>query len=217
MGLLVVFEGIDGVGKTYMIEKVEPLLKSNRIKLDMIKFPSADIYGSRIREIISGHEGASVSYATDMELMLLYALDMHRCLHTSILPMLGKGGLVIMDRYIHSLLAYQGAMEELWDVPSTLSKLRVETLVFDVVSLKRPDLVFWIDQDISEVPTRDNIEKRGISFRQSVNEKYQVMYDNPEIYGDIHKISRNDTMKVVDHILDVFLAPLAKKKLDYVG
>lgn len=101
-GCLIVFEGIEGSGKTTASRNLEKYLSTKDYKTMWTREPTASKIGSLIENILTGQ-----IIVTEEAIPLLFAAD--RADHTKrvILPSINKGYIVISDRYIHSSLAYQ--------------------------------------------------------------------------------------------------------------
>lgn len=101
-GCLIVFEGIEGSGKTTASRNLEKFLATKDYKTLWTREPTTSKIGWLIQNILLGQ----VTVAEEA-IPLLFAAD--RADHTKrvILPAMNKGHVVISDRYIHSSLAYQ--------------------------------------------------------------------------------------------------------------
>jgi len=126
-GRFIVFEGLDGSGKTTAIESLVPFLNDAYIT----------------REPSDGHVGQLIRKALTKQITLhpetfalLFAGDRYEHIQNEILPMLEKGRDVLCDRYYFSNLAYQG------DVVDAEKILNFNSLATDCI---RPDYVFFVD------------------------------------------------------------------------
>ena len=103
-GLLIVFEGIDGTGKSTQITLLETFLIQQGYQVTTTREPTLGPYGQRIRDLYQNrHE---VSLEEELELFLL---DRREHVATVIAPSLERGRIVLCDRYFLSTAAYQGA------------------------------------------------------------------------------------------------------------
>ena len=103
--VFIVFEGIDGSGKSTQSELLFNYLISNNIDSKLMMEPTNGKWGIKIREILKGN-----SFPDAEDLLKLFILDRHDDVKTNILPCLKNRQSVIMDRYYYSNAAYQGAM-----------------------------------------------------------------------------------------------------------
>ena len=101
-GCLIVFEGIEGSGKTTASRNLEKYLSTKNFKTMWTREPTTSKIGCLIENILTGQ----VTVAEEA-IPLLFAAD--RADHTKriILPAINNGSVVISDRYIHSSLTYQ--------------------------------------------------------------------------------------------------------------
>ncbi len=100
--LFLVFDGMDGTGKTTQMKLLAARLESMGIPTVLTAEPSASEDGKRLRRALSGKEPASNS-----RLAALFLLD--RIGHNEeIAAWLNEGKTVLSDRYYYSSLAYQG-------------------------------------------------------------------------------------------------------------
>lgn len=105
-GLLVAFEGVDGAGKTTQADLLRARLTQLGYEALLTKEPTDSEYGKRIRRIAKeGREGITADEELD-----LFLKDRELDVSTTIRPMLERGGVVLMDRYYFSNIAYQGAL-----------------------------------------------------------------------------------------------------------
>lgn len=153
-GLFIVFDGIDGSGKSSLAEMLVSKLCHDMIKphsvilnptnIILTHEPTDSEWGEKIR--IVANTRAENDSNTLMELRNLFEQD--RSLHVEkvIKPALNEGKIVICDRYYHSTVAYQGAMYNPNDprgMPSGLDPRRI--LEESMARHPVPDLVFIID------------------------------------------------------------------------
>ena len=101
-GCLIVFEGIEGSGKTTASRNLEKFLSTRNYKTMWTREPTSSKIGSLIENILLGQ----VTVAEEA-VPLLFAADRADHTRRAILPSINKGYVVISDRYIHSSLAYQ--------------------------------------------------------------------------------------------------------------
>ena len=132
--MFIVFEGIDGSGKSSVIARLKDNLES---------------YGKKVKITVEPSKGEIGSYVltkrglNPMTEALLFTAD--RSEHTEqIMRWMDKGYIVICDRYVGSTLAYQSAagidIEWLKDINSEVAIKPDVTILMDIdpaISLKR--------------------------------------------------------------------------------
>jgi len=125
-GLFIVFDGIDGCGKSTIVAKMNDYLKNLGYDIVTTHEPSSSKYGFEIKEIVNRRKEASKE-----ELLRLFKLDREENVAHEVLPALDKKKIVICDRYYHSTLAYQLEIEEWPKFLESVIKPDL-TLIFDV-------------------------------------------------------------------------------------
>jgi len=103
-GILVSVEGIDGAGKSTLVNHLVDQLKQNGYPALATREPGATQLGTVIREIVQKKEVARTCQAE----YLLFAADRAQHFHEIVIPALQRNMLVISDRMSDSSLVYQG-------------------------------------------------------------------------------------------------------------
>lgn len=106
-GRFIVFEGIDGAGKTTQLDLLEKHLREKGRRVFRTAEPTESVSGGLLRDALGG-----VSKRSACEMAALFVLD--RIFHnvnpvSGIQKMLNDGYDVICDRYYYSTMAYQGS------------------------------------------------------------------------------------------------------------
>lgn len=160
VGLFVVFEGIDGSGKSSVCRSIKKILEAEDENVIITAEPTDSDIGRMIRN------GENFTPETEA---LLFVAD--RACHTvEIKKWVGEGLIVLCDRYYASTLAYQAA---------SLGKdvdLEWLTTINEKVSIE-PDLTFLLDVD--PIKGLDRVGKRGetsrfehLEYQKKVRENY---------------------------------------------
>ena len=105
-GWLIVFEGIDGTGKSTQCREMEAYLNTLEIPVTRLREPTDGIWGQKIRKILSDGRGD----LTREEELSWFIKDRYEDVEKNILPALNLNKVVLMDRYYYSTAAYQGAL-----------------------------------------------------------------------------------------------------------
>lgn len=105
-GLLIVFEGLDGAGKTTQLGLLYNHLR--RQGYDVVRFrePTEGQWGKKLRQLMV-HGRGDVTPATELEWFLK---DRREHVDQQIGPALDQKQVVLLDRYYFSTMAYQGAL-----------------------------------------------------------------------------------------------------------
>lgn len=105
-GLFIVFEGLDGAGKTTQIQLLATSLQQRGYDVTCLKEPTDGQWGHKIRQsALTGRK----DIAPDQELNW-FLKDRREDVEYNIQPALIGGSIVILDRYYFSTMAYQGAL-----------------------------------------------------------------------------------------------------------
>tara|TARA_Y100000589_G_scaffold321619_1_gene353285 strand:- start:388 stop:1017 length:630 start_codon:yes stop_codon:yes gene_type:complete len=170
-GKFIVFEGIDGSGKTTQINEIynwlpQSKLISNNSSVIKTREPGGSSIGKKLREIILSNKNDNAP--SSLTELLLYAADRTEHVTKTISPALKKGDWVLSDRFSGSTLAYQGYGRNI-DI-ETIKKLEIIACQGE-----KPDLTFFLDISLEESIERrkyqmpDRIESEGINFLRKVN------------------------------------------------
>ena len=148
-GFLVVFEGIDGSGKTTNIERLADWLNEKDYSYVTTKWASSKALHDAL------WKAKCKKRLTPMSFSLIHASDMHIRYENIIVPALKKGKVVICDRYYFTSYVrdkIRGIDEELLD------------MVYE--GFRKPDLIFFL-----HVPVRIAVERlmadRGVGYYSS--------------------------------------------------
>jgi dTMP kinase len=131
-GFFIVIEGIDGAGKSSHARRLALLLRALGFEVVTSREPTMGPHGRRLRESMQ-----TGRLAPEEEHRLLL-LDRREHLETLVRPALVRGAAVILDRYYHSSVAYQGA--------AGLDPVRVRA--DNEAFADRPHLLLLLDLDI---------------------------------------------------------------------
>lgn len=106
-GKLILFEGIDGSGKTTMSKRLYNFLSDRGIDSVWLREPTNDTeWGRKIRELAATEESIPVE-----EELNYFVMDRKYDVENNIIPALNSGKNVILDRYFYSNACYQGARD----------------------------------------------------------------------------------------------------------
>ena len=103
-GLFVVFEGIDGTGKSTQLHLLAEKLQQLGYAVVSTREPTGGSFGQKIRKLFV--DRGVVSQEEELE---LFIADRDQHVQEVIAPGLANGWVVVCDRYYLSTIAYQGA------------------------------------------------------------------------------------------------------------
>ena len=103
-GLLIIFEGIDGTGKSTQIAALADYLRGRGHEVVVTREPTDGPYGQQIRRLYVDR-----TLCDPKEELDLFINDRRQHVDELIAPALQAGKIVLSDRYYFSTAAYQGA------------------------------------------------------------------------------------------------------------
>jgi dTMP kinase len=104
-GTLITIEGLDGAGKSTLAEALQGELAARGLPVELLREPGGVELSERIRALVKD-PGLSVSPRAEA---LLYAAARAQLVAERLEPLLAEGAVVLLDRFVDSSLAYQGA------------------------------------------------------------------------------------------------------------
>lgn len=104
-GRLITIEGIDGAGKSTLAAALHEALRERGTDAALLREPGGVALAERIRELVKD----PALEVSDRAEALLYAASRAQLVAELVEPTLQAGRWVLLDRYVDSSLAYQGA------------------------------------------------------------------------------------------------------------
>jgi dTMP kinase len=197
--LFVVFEGVDGSGKSSQLRRLAERVEAAGRRVVRLFEPTDGPHGSEIRR--RARQGPPLEPREELD---LFVEDRKENVAGSILPALARGDVVLQDRYLYSSAAYQAARPELGLTPG------------DVVRMHdgwapRPDLVVLLDLPVGTGLAR--VRRRGAGdafeeevFQERVRQNYlRLAEEEPTIFRRID--AAGDEEQVAAAVWDL-VAPL---------
>jgi dTMP kinase len=202
-GVFVCFEGGEGSGKSTQSGRLSEWLREQGYAVLLTFEPGDTVVGRELRRIVLSPETGQLSDRTEA---LLYAADKSEHIDTVVQPALDRGDVVITDRYVDSLLAYQGAGR-------SLVVEEVEQIARWATHDLRPHLTVLLDLDprhgLSRFAGRDRIEGESVEFHERVRDSFVALAEaDPEHYlvldaragaDDIEAAVRDRVAPLLDH------------------
>jgi dTMP kinase len=104
-GRLITIEGVDGAGKSTLAGSLAQAIAAHGHRVELLREPGGVELSERIRALVKD-PALAVSARAEA---LLYAAARAQLVHERVEPLLDEGATVLLDRYVDSSLAYQGA------------------------------------------------------------------------------------------------------------
>lgn len=180
-GKLIVFEGVEGCGKTTQLRRSQQWLVESgwqallRLKgclqhLVATREPGGTALGLQVRQLLL--EPSTTEAMQSRAELLLYAADRAQHVDGYLRPQLRQGTLILCDRYTDSTIAYQGYGRGIdLNLIAQLNDIATDGL--------ESDLTLWLDLDAATGLARtrqreivDRIEQADLSFHQRVQQGF---------------------------------------------
>lgn len=165
-GKFIVFDGIDGAGKTTQLDMLARRMTDDGESVYITAEPTGRDIGRLLRSALSGADKRS-----ECEMAVMFVLD--RIAHNAeIEEKINDGVCVLCDRYYHSTLAYQG---------KTTDYAWVRSMNIDCPEIRKPDACIYLDL------TPEQSLKRISRGRSSV-EIYENLEKLTEVRDSFHSV-----------------------------
>ena len=221
---LLVLEGLDSCGKGTQLELIKKYLEKHNYKYSYIHFPK---YGhneasNAIAAYLRGEYG-DINKVNPVFVANIYAMDRFLYL-PELQKQLGDNDVVLLDRYVFSNMAYQGAKYNT-ETQSNIIRDWIDEFEFGFLELPYPDLNIFFDVPIEIIEERLNetrdgedreylngkkdIHEKDIEYQKKVRENYIALrnYENFEII-ETSNLSPEDVFKKYEKLLDkIMLIP----------
>jgi dTMP kinase len=178
-GLFIVFDGIDGCGKSTQLACAADRLARDGHAVVTTREPGGTGISEKIRSLILLPGNGEMVHECEV---LLYAAARAQHVREKITPALERGAIVLCDRFDYATIAYQGFGRR---VPLSLLK----TINAFATGGRRPDITFIFDIGVETAFKRleaikkshDRLESSGKEFFSRVAEGFRtIARENPE-------------------------------------
>lgn len=167
-GFILSFEGGEACGKSTQIKLFKEYLDKKGIDYIALREPGGTEVGELLRKI---YIDKTLNICPTAEALLMNAMRA-QVVEEKVKPALKQGKLVLMDRYYHSSLVYQG-----YAVDGDIKM--VKNIVKYATNGIKSDLTLYLDLDAQIAYQRkvqenmqDRFESRGLEFYQNVRKAY---------------------------------------------
>tara|TARA_B100001996_G_scaffold349654_1_gene308528 strand:+ start:1602 stop:2246 length:645 start_codon:yes stop_codon:yes gene_type:complete len=151
----VVFEGIEGSGKSYQSKRLYNKLKQKKLPVILTREPGGTKTAEKIRSVILDdyfHKDSDKQFDKNTD-TLLYLAARNEHLINRILPAIKKNKIVICDRFIDSTFAYQ-------IYGKSVSRDLVDSVHKHILGNIKPNLTVLLTVKISKALSRLNKRKK---------------------------------------------------------
>ena len=177
-GRLVTIEGLDGAGKTTLAAGLVSALAARGVEAVLLREPGGVALSERIRALVKD-PALRVGGAAEA---LLYAAARAQLVEERVRPLLDEGRWVLLDRFVDSSLAYQGAARGLGvDRVRELNRFATSGLVPDRTLLLALDPAVGRARLAGRGEEPDRLEAEDAAFFARVAAAYeQLAREEPE-------------------------------------
>ena len=198
---VIVFEGIEGSGKSYHIEHVSKYLKKKKIKHIKLREPGGTLSSEKIRKLILNKK-SNFNRETDL---LLYLAS--RSENISLLKKNFKKKIILIDRFIDSTIAYQhyglGVNKRLIEIinKSLLGDFKIDFTFLNIVNKKNMIKRLKLRKSLNRYDKFDNIfyskvQNGFIKLSRRNKKKYQIINSNLDI-----KLNEKLVLKKIEKLI----------------
>ena len=209
----IVFEGIEGSGKSFLSKKIFKILKSKGYGVTITREPGGTSRAEKIRKIIlADYFNSKIKEKfhkyTDT---LLYLAARNEHIQNVIKPALKKNKIVICDRFTDSTIAYQVYGKK-------VDKKFIDNIHLKILNGIKPDLTFVLKVNIENSKRRlkkrkvkNRYDKFSKSFYINAQKAFIHLAKKDKKYHHIINNS-NDDKRVVNNLLKIIMKRINGKK-----
>lgn len=200
----IAFEGIDGSGKSTIIDDVKDELMRRGFSVLINREPGTTEMGDKLRALLK----SDVPRSKRTELFIQEACRVD-IIERRILPNLHKYDYILNDRYIDSTVAYQGAGNG--NDQGLINELNI-LATRDI----KPDLTFFIDTDF-EIARARVLKRKGVKDDFDKDREYAK-----RVYNAYHRLcNRSDIITInnndnIEFATKAIIGYLSKLEFDWV-
>lgn len=224
---LLVIEGLDGAGKSTQLNLLKEYLTSKGLEYEYLHFPRTEspVYGDLISRFLRGELG-DINQVNPYLVALIYAGDRFDA-KTLLNEWHKNNKIILLDRYVYSNIAYQGAKIAYPELREELRKWILDT-EFGYFGLPKPDLNVFLDVPFSftekkltgvrEGDDRDylngmrDIHEENLGFQQEVRKVYLTLEEETN-FVRIDCSSGNSEMLKPDEIFSKIIFEIEKRNI----
>jgi dTMP kinase len=179
-GKLITFEGVEGAGKTTQLAHAAAFLRERGVPVVTAREPGGTAVGEQIRAILLNPDHEALAPQAEL---FLYLAARAQLVAEVVAPAVAAGKFVLLDRYVHSTLAYQGygLGVELGGASPAENLARLRELCRAAVGEAWPDRVIVLQLPPEEGLARlggeapDRIEGRDLAFHRRVRDGFGAL------------------------------------------
>jgi dTMP kinase len=171
-GKLITIEGLDGAGKTTLASALLIALRDWGVEAQLLREPGGVRAAELIRDLVKD-PGLRISARAEA---LLYAAARAQLVEEALEPLLDSGVTVLLDRFVDSSLAYQGAGRELGVEPvARVNEFATGGLSPDLTLLLRIPPAVGLQRAHGRADELDRLEREPEAFFARIAGAYDAL------------------------------------------
>lgn len=168
-GWLISFEGGEGAGKTMQIKRLRDRLYACGKEVIVLREPGGTVISEQIREVVLSAKNIGIAYTTEVLLFQAARAQLYREI---VLPSLGVGKVVLMDRTRDSSVVYQGMVRGFGvELIEQLNNISTQNTYPDITFLLDVSPVIGLKRRMED-GKMDRIDMENIDFHEKVRQAY---------------------------------------------
>ena len=198
---VIVFEGIEGSGKTHHLNKISKYLKKRKLSFIKIREPGGSLNSEKIRKLILNKK-SNFNKITDL---LLYLAS--RSENISLLKKNFRKKVILIDRFIDSSIAYQhyglGVNKKLIEIinKSLLGIFKIDFTFLNIVNNKNMIKRLKLRKSLNRYDKFNNkfyskVQKGFLELSRGKKRKYQIINSNLDI-----NLNKSLILKKIDKLI----------------
>jgi dTMP kinase len=190
-GILIAIEGVDGSGKSSVMQPLKEALEKAGHNVTITKEPGDTTLGKSLRKLL--HE--EKEHICDKTEYLLFAADRAQHFQEVVLPALDTGKVVISDRLNNSSVAYQGYGRELdIEMIKKINDWAMNGRYADIIVYLELDYKTGLQRTVSRGKTLTSFEVEQENFWKRVHTGFEKIFKNKK---NVIKIDASQPLKDV--------------------
>ena len=171
-GRLITIEGLDGAGKTTLARGIVDALAERGVEARLLREPGGVAAAERIRTLVKD-PGLRVGARAEA---LLYAAARAQLVEEALVPLLDAGAWVLLDRFVDSSLAYQGAGRALGiEAVRAINAFATGDIAADRTLLLRIDPALGRSRQDGRGEAPDRLEQEADAFFAAIAAAYDEL------------------------------------------
>jgi dTMP kinase len=199
-GKLITIEGLDGAGKSTLSAALSAALRARGVSVELLREPGGTQLSEQVGEIV---KDPSLRIGARAE-ALLYAAARAQLVEEILTPLLADGTWVLLDRFLDSSLAYQGAGRDLGvEAVRSLNAFATGGLTADRTLLLRITRAGALVRLRKRGTPPDRLEGEGERFFEAVSTAYDQL-----ARADPDRIRAIDAEQPPERVLELAFAAI---------